>query len=566
MNLLFLNVGRRCELVESFQRALTMRGGGKIFGSDISALAPALQVVDQPVLFPHGDSPDFGDTLLEYCRCHNIGLVVPTIDPDLLRLDALAERFAAQLPDCRLLVSPSFTLRHARDKRLSRKLFAELGAEVPEEVSLNDPKLLFPLFVKPFDGSGGDGAGIVLDRAALLSRLQENPELMVEKIVTGPEYTVDVLCDFFGKALCAVPRRRIRIRSGEVVQGVVERNRELEELALKLAEGFQAIGPVTLQFRRPDEGCFVAMEINARMGGGLPLTIAAGGDWPGWILDMCMAKTPDTMTNIAEGLVMTRCDRSFFITQGNLEKLKDPHNIYRPSLSVDLRNRLCRAKGWLFDMDDTLYPERDFVFSGYRAVAAKVHADFKVDIEGELRQRFIQGERGDLFSRALRFFGLPFDEGYVETLVHVYRSHSPDILPFVDVIPTLEFLKARGAVVGLVSDGWMTVQQSKMDSLNIAKYFDSIVFTDSINGVKSWKPAPDGFQKCLAELDLEASDAVFVGDNPKKDFIGARMLGMNTIRIRRRGAEHEFNRSVSTEFEPDVSYSSFSEICNLFEK
>ena len=314
MNLFFLNVGRRCELVEAFRRALALRGGGIIFGSDVSPLAPGLQVVDHSVIFPHGDSRYFAETLLNYCRFNEISLVIPTIDPDLVRLDALVGRFASELPSCRLLISPSFTLRHARDKRLSRRLFAELGAEVPTEVSLDDPGFSFPVFVKPFDGSGGQGAEIVHDQAILLNRLQENPTLMLENVVTGSEYTVDVLCDFQAKALCAVSRRRIKVRSGEVVQGVVERNRKLEVLASTLAEGFRATGPVTVQFLRPNEGRFVAMEINARMGGGLPLTIAAGADWPEWILDLYMGRKPYLDKNIIDGLVMTRCDRSFFLT------------------------------------------------------------------------------------------------------------------------------------------------------------------------------------------------------------------------------------------------------------
>jgi len=313
MNILFLNVGRRCELVESFREALKKRTGGNIFGSDIDPLAPGLQVVDYARLFPSGDSKEFPKFLLDFCKKELIDLVIPTIDPDLIRLDRIRNLFNLELPECRLLLSPSFTIKYSRDKRLSKLLFTKLGVDVPMAINPQDPDLKYPVFVKPFDGSSGIGACVVHSKEYLFEKLKQEPNLMIEQIVEGPEYTVDVLCDFSGKALIAVPRKRIKVRGGEVVQSVVERNKKLENLSMKIAEGFKATGPVTIQFRSADACSFVAMEINARVGGGLPLAIASGADFPGWILDLCLGKEVNTDIPIVDGLVMTRCDRSFFL-------------------------------------------------------------------------------------------------------------------------------------------------------------------------------------------------------------------------------------------------------------
>jgi FMN phosphatase YigB (HAD superfamily) len=588
MNLLFLNVGRRCELVESFRRALRRRGNGRIFGSDISPLAPGLQVVDHSAIFPHGDSPEFPAFLSDFCRDYAIDLVIPTIDPDLARLDSIRPAFEKKNPKCRLLLPCSFTVQHALDKRLSKKLFVELGAEVPEFADPNGD--CFPVFVKPPGGSSSQGAGVVYDRETLHRRLGENPELIVEHVVAGPEYTVDVLLDFSAKALCAVSRRRIRVRDGEVTQGIVERNVGLEKLAMQLGEGFRATGPVTIQFRQDDllqdglrrdglrqdglrqdglrqddQGHFLAIELNARMAGGLPLTIAAGADWPGWILDLCLEKPVNTRVDIADGMVMTRCDRSFFLPSHRVSQ-GDASALPREIPPAVAKERLFTARGWIFDMDDTLYPERDFVFSGFRAVAAKVYDDFRLDIEGELREGFLEGLRGDLFTRALQLAGVAVEEHYVQALVKVYRTHRPEIRPHLDVIPMLTHLKKRGVRIALMTDGWHQVQERKLAALGIASFFEEIVYTDSIRGTSSWRPATDGFLKCLKSLRLDARETLFLADNPIKDFVGARKLGITTVRIHRRGAEHENEQPIDSDHAPDLNYASLQEILTDLER
>ena len=84
MNILFLNVGRRCELVREFKKVLpSFPGGGLVYGSDINPLAPALSKVDESVIFPHSSDSLFPKSFVCFCLENEIGLVIPTIDPDL---------------------------------------------------------------------------------------------------------------------------------------------------------------------------------------------------------------------------------------------------------------------------------------------------------------------------------------------------------------------------------------------------------------------------------------------------------------------------------------------------
>lgn len=552
MNIFFLNVGRRYELVESFASALPLVSPGIIWGSDPNPLAPALAVVDRVIDLPTRiDSDEFLDCLCDFLVRESIDLIIPTIDPDLLRLDQWRNELSRRAPQSKLLLSPRSAIQVARDKRLSRDAFARLGAKVPEAVDPLDLDLIFPLFVKPASGSSSIGAVRVDNETDLQKALTNAINPMVERFVGGDETTVDVLLDFHGQALCAIPRRRIQVRAGEVTRGVVERSSMLESLAMSLAEGIGCIGPVTIQFLNPEKGHWVAMELNARMGGGLPLTINAGGNWPLWILQMANGDTPIINSSVIhDGMVMTRADRSIFLPPKNL-------------LSIDLIQEPLPSI-IIFDMDDTLYPEIDFVYSGYRAIAEQVWHDFHVDIEFELRRRFDANQRGDLMSTVLSNLNIDVGEEYVANiLVPIYREHKPKILPYVETKPVLSALCKQGHRLGLLSDGLATVQRRKFEALGLAQYFERIIFTDEL-GRDAWKPSEKGFINLLNSLGVEAKNAVYVADNPLKDFSGPQSLGMKTIRIIRPGTLHEKSLPLSFKDKPQRVIYSLSDLLDSF--
>lgn len=547
MNVFFLNVGRRCELVEAFARALPAVSPGLVWGSDPNPLAPALAVVDRQVELPPPSDEAFLDALVEFLLRESIDLVIPTIDPDLVRLDRWRDALAARAPRARLLLSPSRVIEIARDKRLSREAFAALGAEVPDAVDPSSPDLVFPLFIKPASGSASIGAVRVDDAAELRARLATTDDPMVERLVGGDETTVDVLLDLAGRPLCAVPRRRLQVRGGEVTRGVVERSSELERLAMAIAAGLGCIGPVTVQFRSPAPGRWVAMELNARMGGGLPLSIGAGADWPKWILQMAAGREPSMIgATVHDGMIMTRTDRSIFLPPA---RLAVPSGLDAPLPPLIV-----------FDMDDTLYPEADFVRSGHRAVAERAWQDLGVDIEPELRRRFAAGQRGDLMSAALASLGVAVPEDYVSrVLVPAYREHAPAICPHVETVPVLTELRRRGHRLALLSDGWAAVQRRKLQALDLSDFFDEVVFTDDL-GREAWKPSPAGFQRILSQLGLQAGDALYVSDNPLKDFLGPHRLGMRTVRIVRAGTEHGEALAPTPEHQPQRAIRALREL------
>lgn len=186
----------------------------------------------------------------------------------------------------------------------------------------------------------------------------------------------------------------------------------------------------------------------------------------------------------------------------------------------------------IFDLDDTLYPERDYVLSGFRAVSRWAERHLGICGESgfdELSRLFHAGVRGDTFNRWLSMHHLPV-EPWLPHLLEVYRGHHPTIEPFPDV-PLLLADMHRRCRLGLVSDGYLKVQQLKLEALELAPYFDTVVFSDEY-GPDAWKPSTRPFEIVLERLQTNPSRAVYVADNPKKDFLGARRAGMYTVRVR----------------------------------
>ena len=212
---------------------------------------------------------------------------------------------------------------------------------------------------------------------------------------------------------------------------------------------------------------------------------------------------------------------------------------------------MCRWQAIVFDLDDTLYPERAYVLSGMRAVAAWAERRWGLPEErsfAELRGLVDQGVRGDTFNRWLGAHGLDSAER-VDALVSVYRAHEPQIEPYRGARQLLGRL-GRSCPLGLVTDGYLDVQQRKVAALGLARRFQAIVYSDQW-GRDAWKPSCRPFREVLEQLSVAPGRAVYVGDNPRKDFRAPRRLGMETIRIHHADGLHCHLRPDSEDDEPD---------------
>lgn len=190
--------------------------------------------------------------------------------------------------------------------------------------------------------------------------------------------------------------------------------------------------------------------------------------------------------------------------------------------------------GVVLDMDDTLYPESQYVASGFRAVAneAGIETEPTADaVFAFLWGCFEDGVRGNTFQMLFeRFPGLR-DRCTIEELVQCYRDHHPTLEPFAGVAERLSGWRSEGVPLALISDGGEAEQQRKLDALGLASCFDPVVLTGHW-GREFWKPHARAFEAIEHAWSLSGADLVYIADNPAKDFLEPNRRGWKTLRLR----------------------------------
>lgn len=298
-------------LLESFRKVVRP---DRVIAGDRDALAPALYHADAAVRLPDVDADAYIPRLLDIVAEHAIRLLVPTIDPELPKLAEAAPAFLDRR--CRIAISTPPFVRLAADKWETLQAFAARG--VPTVPSwLPAAAVAWParLVVKPRRGSASQEV-LRVSPDTLEAALALVSNAIIQEEMTAPEITVDALFDFEGRLLHYVPRRRLKTRAGESIQGVTLREAGLEAWlveVLGLAGGLGARGPLTLQAFLTEDGPRLS-EINARFGGGFPLAHAAGGDYPAWLVQLARGEAvAPRLGEYQAGLTMTRYHTELFL-------------------------------------------------------------------------------------------------------------------------------------------------------------------------------------------------------------------------------------------------------------
>lgn len=280
-NILITSAGKRVTLVEIFKKALKSYGSeAMVYTTDMNPLlAPAGIVSDKCFKVPRVTNPDYISILLSICINHDVGMVIPTIDTELLILSENKKLF--QEKDISLIVSDQNFIRLCRDKRNTGSFLQKMRIRIPAPIDKYHPT--FPLFAKPYDGSLSQDLHIVKSAEELTPEILNNPKLIFMEYIDKKEYkefTVDMYYGKDNRVKAIVPRERIEIRAGEINKGRTRKNFLVDFLKERMNYLPGVIGCICIQlFYRETDNDVVGIEINPRFGGGYPLSYHAKADF-----------------------------------------------------------------------------------------------------------------------------------------------------------------------------------------------------------------------------------------------------------------------------------------------
>ena len=198
-------------------------------------------------------------------------------------------------------------------------------------------------------------------------------------------------------------------------------------------------------------------------------------------------------------------------------------------------------KAIVFDLDDTIYSEIEYVKSGFDAIA-----DFFCDKElsKKLWNLFVKDKK-NVYQR----YGFSKEE--CDKCIEIYRSHKPNITLSNETKTVLMALKTKGYKLGIITDGRPEGQWNKIHALGLEKIIDKIIITDELGGVEYRKPNPRAFKLIKEHFDLEYNEMVYIGDNPIKDFKAPQQLGMKFCHFHNRKGLY-YDEKVARSFDDNL--------------
>lgn len=509
MRILFTGVGRRIELLQAFRdAALVLNKDIKIYGADMVGTAPALVYCDYVRNVVAIKEPEYIDNLLSICADDCIDLLIPTIDTDLLVLSENKERF--EVIGTRVMISTPDKIRICRNKNNTSQFFIDCGLHAP--IPVNDWKEYksgYPAFIKPKDGSSSINAFKVENEKELEVYAGQVENYIVQPFIKGREYTIDIFCDWDGNPVSVVPRERLQVRAGEVIKTQIAMDAQMITEAKQLCNVFKPCGPMTVQLIRDKDNVDWFIEINPRYGGGAPLSMKAGARSAEIVLKLLSGDKVEYSEVIANEAVYSRFDQSVCVEEGK-----------------------GKIKGIIFDLDDTLYSEKEYVKSGFKAVSDYLGGGY----DERLWLYFEDGK--------IAITKLLHEEGRIEEekkCLEIYRNHMPNIHLYSGVIEMFDEIRCKGLKIGIITDGRPKGQRNKIKALGLESLVDDIIITDELGGSQFRKPCDIAFRIVATRWRMNPSEIVYIADNINKDFQAPQQLGMKCLWYRNRDGLYAFN-------------------------
>lgn len=211
----------------------------------------------------------------------------------------------------------------------------------------------------------------------------------------------------------------------------------------------------------------------------------------------------------------------------------------------------------VFDLDDTLYKEIEFLQSAYCDIASTIEAKFNKQGVLSFMVKSYQ-QKQDVFQEVINYYELTIEK---QELLHMYRAHKPRISLMREIKTTLETLQNEGCILGLLTDGRKTTQRNKIEALGLHNFInqENIIISEEFG---SEKPAKRNYRYFMQRYPNEKY--CYVGDNVKKDFVTPNTLGWDTVCLLDDGRNiHRQEFTIGTQFLPMHRIKSFKELLKI---
>jgi carbamoyl-phosphate synthase large subunit len=317
-NILICSAGRRVSLVNYFKKEgkNLISEDIKIYTTDLDIFSsPAAILCDEAISVGKFDSLNYISDLISVCVEKNIGMVIPTIDTELILL--AKNKLLFEEYNINLVLSDLTFVEICRNKNSTNDFFNKCGINVPKQYDKS--QLKYPLFIKPIDGSNSKNLHVINSENELPPSLLEKDNYMFMEYISPneyTEYTLDCYYDQQSKLKCVVPRIRIQVRGGEVSKSLTHKNQLIIKKiisSLSIIEG--ARGCITIQiFIHKENGSILGIEINPRFGGGFPLSFLAGANYPKWLIqEYMLGMEIEEFYDWEDHLLLTRYDAELVV-------------------------------------------------------------------------------------------------------------------------------------------------------------------------------------------------------------------------------------------------------------
>ncbi|WP_238916571.1 ATP-grasp domain-containing protein [Clostridium sp. YIM B02555] len=319
-SLLLTSIGKRVQLIKHLSKTFN------IIGVDAGDINPAKSFVHKFYKIPKASEKNYIEILLEICKIEKVKVLIPLYEGEFEILHN--ERSEFYRIGTVILLSNKEILNICKDKEGTYKYFVDSKVNIPKVYSETEIEDILtygdidklPLIVKPRYGMGSSNVFKLNNFKELRFFKEYVNDGIIQEFIDGDEYTVDTLVDLNGNPIYVVPRKRIEVRSGEVVKSATERNQGIINETLRVIEHLNNLrdeeklalsGPLTIQFFKTWDGKVYLLEINPRFGGGVPLSFEAGADYGKKIREMLKGKDMEYVEAFDE-VMMLRYEEATF--------------------------------------------------------------------------------------------------------------------------------------------------------------------------------------------------------------------------------------------------------------